>query len=129
MGRITEKGQKCERCGWKHGGFHICVDLSVPCPGEFNPKQPQKKRVRQGMSDVTKQRIAQAQIARWADHNVKNSKRNEEMISLYSEGEISYKGLAERFGISRTTVVKIMREAADAGVVELRPQGRRLSYD
>lgn len=111
---------KCDRCGHRYPGFHICVDLSTP-----EPKRREQKPWT--MTDSQREGISQAQRERWERVREENAPRDQAIIDRYNEGRISYRDLAKEFRISHTTVVKIMRLASDAGFVTLRVKGHTLA--
>jgi DNA-binding transcriptional regulator LsrR (DeoR family) len=63
---------------------------------------------------------------RWADYRESNRERDEKIVTRYKEG-LSHKDLALEFGISKTTVQKIVKEAANEGRVTIRPRNYALS--
>lgn len=105
----------CERCGWKFPGFHICVDLGTPEPKiEKKVKKSGKKR-----SNLTMEEY-------WDKRRKDDIPRNDALAAIYMEGGIGLVGLSEQFGISHATVSKILRQYADAGILEIRKPGKTL---
>lgn len=64
---------------------------------------------------------------RWADYRESNRERDNKIIERYKAGGVGYKDIAAEFGISKTTVQKIMQEAARDGRVQPRPRSHTIS--
>lgn len=119
------KAPLCERCGWRYGGFHICVDLSTP-----EPKLLEKVDGRVGpMSETQKRNISNAQQARLVVLAAKNRPRNEKIILRYRDQKIGTKQLSEEFELSRTSIVKILRQAEGEGRLTIRRRGVNIRFE
>lgn len=99
----------CFRCGWKFGGFHICLDLPKSVMREVVGGRT-KKAVMHSSDDYVGNRLEKTQI-------------EEEVIELYNEGGHSMKDLAVELELSHYIVCKILYKAADDGLVTIAKRG------
>ena len=101
------RDQPCAQCGWKFPGFHVCVDLSKPCAEE-------------GQIKVKKVAKTKPAASNWRERRASHAERDKEMIEKYGLGS-SYRDLAEEYGISKRTVMRVMHKADERGEVTIRP--------
>jgi DNA invertase Pin-like site-specific DNA recombinase len=116
---------KCH-CGWKFPGFHICVDLSRPCPGEFQMKKPKGRYRSEGAATAYEKNLEEGRKRR-EQREAAAIVRDKAIIERYKEN-VSYKQLCEEFNISHATVAKAVKQAAERGEITPRPKGRKISY-
>lgn len=114
---------KCERCNWKHGGFHVCIiDLRTPegRRAATRPRNPKKRRAVAGAFTAASQR---SQDERWAKHYEDLEPIYQGMIDYYKTGTVGYRQVREKFKVGHGTVVKVLRAAAERGELQIRPRG------
>lgn len=134
MSRFELADVRC-KCGWKYKSFHICVDLTKPCPGEGRIVAPPVKKktgfalslenrvVITELSDEARAALVARNKIRWAKHHEKNRERDEKIILRYANGGIGMKKIADEFGIGYHTVISVLRRASEAGIIVIRPRG------
>lgn len=120
--------RKCGRCGWKFPSFHVCIDLTEPEPAA--PAQPKTagtftgERFEGRVSEEAREKISLANRERW---KTRNRARDEAMINRYRQGDVGYSDLEQEFGITRNTVVRVMKLAEKDGLVKIRRPGATLA--
>lgn len=123
--------EKCPRCGWFDGKrFHICivptVETAVTREIEYEervltPSRPLRNSQREAISESQKER--------WRSVNLE---RDTKIVERYMAGQdgsdtpISYTGLATEFGVSRSTIINVMKGAVAAGILEARSAGTNI---
>lgn len=117
-----------EGCSWPN--YHVCIkpgtpDLFPVLLGELADKPRRKHRRKLSeRSDEHKAAISAAQIERWARIRELNKQRDAAMVERYIDG-LSYRQLAAEFDVSKTTVIKVLSDAADEGLLTIRPSGNK----
>lgn len=110
--------EKCQRCRWPYGGFHICLDLPEE---KLKRVEPQREGRRFGpMSENSKKSMSESAKSRW---DREHAERNRQIVELYKAGSISTNGVAEKVGCSQATVIKILKRAN----VPMRKRGHTLA--
>ena len=79
------------------------------------------------MSDAQKEAISESQKERWKRIKKERKALNDKIVSRYKEETIGTVALAEEFKVSRTRVLKALKEAAEEGRVTIRPRGHTIS--
>ena len=108
---VTRLDNPCEKCGWKMPGFHVCViDLrtaeGVKAATTVNYQPPKRKsRARPGANRSESVKAARAREAGRAE-------RDEEIIRLYDEEELSMTAVSRQMGLDFRTVQKVLHTAA-----------------
>jgi len=137
-----KKYVKCVRCGWKYGNIYHCCYVASAQP-VLDLEATIKKGRRSGGGTSTVRNVAReapfyrsdehrssmslAQSARWDAYRAINAERDRQIVEKYNAGNVGYNDLAREYGISRSTVIKVMRSAAAAGIeVHKRPPGRSI---
>lgn len=107
----------CNRCGFVQNwiGFHVCFNKENP-----EPKLPKKLgKMPQWQRDA----LQEAQKERWDRHREDTAKRDAELVEKYKQEGSGYRQLAKEYGISQSTVQKIVKEAEVRGEVVVRRRG------
>lgn len=113
----------CTQCGWKFKSFHVCVDLSGDEPTPVaRPRRKTQARSKQHLDALNEGRSL-----RWERYHEENRERDEKIVKRYNEGGIGATALGKEFGMSPSTVLKVLRRAQDEGHVQIRPVGRTLA--
>lgn len=141
-----KKYVKCVICGWKYGNiYHVCLKPSQLAQPVLNLEATIKKGRRSGggtstrrnagreapffTSDEHRSNMSKSQSARWDAYRAINAERDRQIVEKYNTGKYGYNDLASEYGISRGTIIKIMRSAAASGVeVFKRPPGRSIKH-
>lgn len=119
MGRapFLPKKPHCTRCEGPYEGWHVCFDASKRVEGEGLVEVKVSRR----KTEVTASSVSAQD--RWARYREEMRPRDEKIIESYVEGGTLVE-VAERFGISHQTVMKILkREEEDTGRTIRRPVG------
>lgn len=111
-----------KKCGWKYAGFHFCInpDTQTPLGPTFKKKHP-------GPSDEARAAAGRSRAERWQEYREEMAERDAAIVRLYKEGN-GYNEIANELGISHSTVAKIVREAAAADELTVRPRGSNLRW-
>lgn len=119
------KTEKCGRCGWFDGKrFHVCFVPTNTTPIQREVEYEERSRTSVGtQSRSHRQAISDANRERWRTVNLE---RDLKIVERYAEGDIGYTGLAEEFGVSRSTIVNVMKNANAAGVIQTRSPGTNI---
>jgi predicted DNA-binding protein (UPF0251 family) len=134
------KGGPCQgtACGWKYEGFHICLNqpFVLMTRIEDGRNYVDQETVRESKGPVTgttrrgrnnpeaRRRIANSLRERSANDPQKQE-RNQEIIRLYNEEEMSMREIGERMHVSAPTVMNVLHQAAGRGDVIIRKAARR----
>lgn len=133
MSRFKIINPSC-RCGWKFAGFHICVDLTKPCPEEgllsLSPAERRSDSVKfaSGMVEdgcITEKAwdaIDKVQSRR----ATRDRDRDEKILLMYGEGKIGLRRLAEDLDLGYDLVRRVVHNASEAGVLTIRVRGLNL---
>lgn len=111
----------CQTPGCDHPNWHVCLDKSDP----EHTKVHSYGRV--GMSDSHRESISEAQKDRWAEIKAAREKVNAKIVARYRDEVVSTTTLAQDFGVSKTRVIKALKEAEAQGRVKIRPRGRNIT--
>lgn len=124
---MTKLPPKCEQCGWKWGGFHICLELPK---AELQKVRPLTKQPRAGrpMSDSTREAISESQKARWDAYRERMRPKYDEIVRRYNQGGIGINRLADEVGVGRNVVMRALQEAQDEGRTVIRRRGVNVAY-
>lgn len=123
--------EPCCKCGWKYGGFHVCIiDKRTPA-GRRHAEQVLGAvqtpnggtKVGGRMTEEQKARIAESQRKRWADKKNKAAQQEVEICERYKAGGVGIITLSKEYKISRDKVLRILHKAQDAGYLTMRPRG------
>lgn len=125
------KSEPCAKCGFKSGGFHICVDLSTPEPkvapivprASYKPTNP--KRVPGTKTTKSRPKTARIPSNRKGGPAFGYSEETRlAVIERYKTGKVSYQDVADEFDLTHTQVGHLIRKAAKEGLVEVRKAGK-----
>ena len=119
------KTEKCGRCGWFDGKrFHVCLVPVTTTPIQREVEYEEYSRPLLGTQTRSHRRaISESHRERW---RAINHDRDNKIVERYAEGDISYTGLAEEFGVSRSTIINVMKSAKAAGVIQTRSPGTNI---
>ena len=129
----------CPKCNWKFEGFHVCIiDLRTPegrrhAMREIKPRKkadysPRGKTLSPRSEEhSTNHAIAMREY--WAKKLAAEKPVHDAIIAEYADGGASYKSLASKYPYNREKIARILREAAAAGRITLRQQGRKVGNE
>lgn len=84
---------------------------------------PQNRFNATELSQEAREALAARNKTRWAKYHEKNRERDEKIILRYANGGAGMQKIASEFEIGYHTVASILRRAADAGIIVIRPRG------
>ena len=115
--------QKCVDCGTWSGRFHLCLkDASTEVVFAASRKTPNRVRRTPEQIEAHRSRMSEAASTRWARVREEYALKKDEAINKYRAG-LGSNQIAKDLEISRTSVIKMLHEARDAGELVMRPQG------
>ena len=128
-GNIKKK-QPCQTPGCNWPNWHVCL---VGKPDTFpqllneEEKDKRERRLPGPRTEAHREAIAEAQRERWARIRATYRVRDELMIQRYSEGAVSVAMLEKEFDIGKRVVLRVLKEAEEAGKITRRPPGLTLA--
>lgn len=118
-------------------GFHICLELSEEerASSELKNYRSYPKREKQtkrgyggateyNHSDEVREQLRAATTARHRANEILNMPRNEAIVADYKAGGVGIVTLAKKYQTSRDTVLRVLHEAQDKGLVKIRKRGQ-----
>lgn len=113
---VSSSKAPCDRCGWKWGGSHVCVNLSEPDMKKVGPTTTARVRKKAESDDRTSnQHLRDAQF----------KERNKNIIRLYSVEQKSMREIAKAMDLPDTTVMNVLHAAKERGEISIRKTARR----
>jgi len=114
-----------EGCNWP--SYHVCL---VGKPDLFpSLLRAELGRRRKGvklgpMPQRQRDNVSRALIERWERYDEQFAERNAEIAERYEKETLSLRALGIEYGISKTSVIKILRKAG----VAIRPRGLNIRH-
>lgn len=126
-------GSPCGVCGWAYSTYHICIPPEAPVVrsqkaiSKDRSLDRHKNRVYETRryTPEWRQKVSEGLIKAQAKTGPRTAERNALIIEDYHRHKMTAKELAEKYDLNHRSILRILHQAADLGVVEDRPEYRR----
>lgn len=124
-----KKPCQTEGCDWPN--WHVCLvgkgDVDPEVLATYSRRRGGTKGMKFGpRSDEYRANISSAQRDRW---DRQNGARDKAIAEYYRDHNVGHVGVAEHFGVSRSTALKALKRAEARGMIKMRKRGLTVRHD
>lgn len=114
-------------CGWPYAGFHICLNQSIDLMTRIEDGRAYRRAVIRVSEKTTKPKKAKkaTRVKEPRAGDPKRVERNSNIIRLYQQERKTMREIAVELDLPQSTIMNVLHNAADRGVVNIRRAVRR----